>query len=97
MLHALAIAAILLVALTAAALAPSVARAHVPYLEPGETSDAPARAGNPFPGAVEVPDAAVSRAVYGTLAADAAFGVWTTLAAATVSTSSVWGRGRASP
>lgn len=76
MLQALAIAAISALALTVAALAPPSAHAHVPFLEPGEASDAPARPGNPFPGAVEVPDAAVSRAVYGTLATDAAFDVW---------------------
>jgi hypothetical protein len=56
----------------AAALALGVAAApvsaHVPFLEPARSSTAPAEAGDPFPGAVPLPDAAVSRAVYGTLA-----------------------------
>ena len=43
------------------------ASAHVPFLEPARSSSAAAVPGDPFPGAVPVPDAAVSRAVYGTL------------------------------
>jgi hypothetical protein len=64
-----------LVVIVAAALAAAVtgvaapvAAAHVPFLEPARSSDAPAVAGDPFPGAVPLPDAAISRAVYGTLA-----------------------------
>ena len=49
------------------------ASAHVPFLEPARSSSAPAVAGDPFPGAVTVPDASVSRAVYGTLAAGEPF------------------------
>lgn len=45
-------------------------------LEPNRTSDAAAVPGDPFPGAVPVPDAAISRALYGTLAGDAAFDAW---------------------
>jgi len=48
--------------------AASPADAHVPFLEPDRPSDAPAVQGDPFPGAIRLPDAAVSRAVYGTLA-----------------------------
>jgi hypothetical protein len=55
-------------ALAVAAVLPAAARAHVPVLEPSRASDAPATAGDPFPGAVALPDPAVSRAVYGTLA-----------------------------
>jgi hypothetical protein len=55
-----------------AATAPPAA-AHVPFLEPDRSSAAPARPGDPFPGAIVVPDAAISRAVYGTLAHDAPF------------------------
>ena len=50
--------------------------AHVPFLEPARPSVAPAVAGDPFPGAVPLPDAAVSRAVYGTLAAGEPFDVY---------------------
>ena len=49
------------------------ASAHVPFLEPGRSSDAPAVPGDPFPGAIAVPDASISRAVYGTLAFGEAF------------------------
>ena len=49
------------------------AGAHVPFLEPARSSAAAAVAGDPFPGAVPVPDAAVSRAVYGTLTAGEPF------------------------
>ena len=52
------------------------AGAHVPFLEPDGASDASATLGDPFPGAVDVPDASISRAVYGTLAGDAVFDVW---------------------
>ena len=55
------------VALCASAVAPP-AGAHVPFLEPDRPSDAPAVQGDPFPGAIRLPDVAVSRAVYGTLA-----------------------------
>ncbi len=68
-----------------AALAPNVL-AHVPLLEPDRSSDAPAEVGNPFPGAIPVPDAAVSRAVYGTLAGDAAFDAWLLEVSAPVAT-----------
>jgi len=68
-------AAVLLALCAVAAAAPS-ASAHVPFLEPDRPSDAAAREGAPFPGAVRIPDAAVSRAVYGTLADDAAFDAW---------------------
>ena len=61
------------VAAAAAAIAFGVAAppaaAHVPFLEPARSSDAAPLPGDPFPGAVQLPDAAVSRAVYGTLAA----------------------------
>lgn len=53
-----------------------MAIAHVPLLEPGRASDPPAEAGSPFPGALPMPDAAISRAVYGTLATDSAFDAW---------------------
>jgi hypothetical protein len=67
---ALGAAALLaLCALTAAA--PAVA--HVPFLEPDRPSDAPAVQRDPFPGAILLSDAAVSRAVYGTLAPGEAF------------------------
>ena len=56
-----------LLALCALAAAP-MADAHVPFLEPDRPSDAPAVQRDPFPGAIRLPDAAVSRAVYGTLA-----------------------------
>jgi hypothetical protein len=59
-------AAATLLALCAAAAPP--AGAHVPFLEPDRPSDAPAVQGDPFPGAIRLPDVAVSRAVYGTLA-----------------------------
>jgi hypothetical protein len=49
------------------------ADAHVPFLEPDRPSDAPAVQRDPFPGAIPLPDVAVSRAVYGTLAAGEAF------------------------
>jgi hypothetical protein len=62
----------LLALATLAATAPAAA-AHVPFLEPDRSSAAPAKPGDPFPGAVVVPDAAISRAVYGTLAHDAPF------------------------
>jgi len=58
-------AALLAICALAAA---SPADAHVPFLEPDRPSDAPAIQGDPFPGAIRLPDAAVSRAVYGTLA-----------------------------
>ena len=61
-----------LLALCAHAAAPP-ADAHVPFLEPDRRSDAPAVQLDPFPGAVRLPDAAVSRAVYGTLAPGEAF------------------------
>ena len=48
--------------------AASPADAHVPFLEPDRPSDAPAVQGDPFPGAIRLPDVAASRAVYGTLA-----------------------------
>ena len=53
--------------------AASPASAHVPFLEPDRPSDAPAVQRDPFPGAIRVPDASISRAVYGTLAAGEAF------------------------
>ena len=56
-----------LLALCAFVAAPP-ADAHVPFLEPDRPSDAPAVQRDPFPGAVRLPDVAVSRAVYGTLA-----------------------------
>lgn len=62
-----------LLALAALAATAPPAGAHVPFLEPDRSSAAPARPGDPFPGAVVVPDAAISRAVYGTLAHDAPF------------------------
>jgi hypothetical protein len=68
-------AAVLLALCAVAAAAPS-ASAHVPLLEPDRPSDEVARREAPFPGAVTIPDAAVSRAVYGTLADDAAFDAW---------------------
>ena len=49
------------------------ADAHVPFLEPDRPSDAPAVQGDPFPGAIRLPDVVVSRAVYGTLAPGEAF------------------------
>jgi len=64
-----AVALLALCALTAA----SPAAAHVPFLEPDRPSDAPAVQRDPFPGAIRLPDAAVSRAVYGTLAPGEAF------------------------
>lgn len=68
-------AAALWTALLAAAAfgAAAPADAHVPFLEPGRTSDAPAVRGDPFPAAITLPDVAVSRAVYGTLARGEAF------------------------
>lgn len=62
-----------LLALGALAATAPAATAHVPFLEPDRSSAAAARPGDPFPGAVLVPDAAISRAVYGTLAQDAPF------------------------
>jgi hypothetical protein len=59
--------AIFFLVVLAGVLAPA-ASAHVPFLEPARSSDAPAAPGDPFPGAVAVPDASISRAVYGTLA-----------------------------
>ena len=53
--------------------AASPTSAHVPFLEPDQPSDAPAGQRDPFPGAIPVPDASISRAVYGTLAAGEAF------------------------
>ncbi len=70
------VGAAVLLALCAVAAAAQTAYAHVPLLEPDRHSDQAARRGAPFPGAVIVPDAAVSRAVYGTLADDAAFDAW---------------------
>jgi hypothetical protein len=70
-----ALAAAVATALLAAgafALAPA-ADAHVPFLEPYRPSDAPAAQRDPFPGAIPLPDVAVSRAVYGTLAPGEAF------------------------
>ncbi len=61
-----AVSAAAFTACVAGVVAP-VSAAHVPFLEPARSSDAPAVAGDPFPGAVPVPDAAISRAVYGTL------------------------------
>ncbi len=52
------------------------AAAHVPFLEPDRRSDAPAQPGDAFPGAVVVPDASISRAIYGTLAEDGLFDAW---------------------
>ena len=66
-----ALGGLLALAVLAATAPPSAA--HVPFLEPDRSSAAPAKPGDPFPGAVEVPDAAISRAVYGTLARDAPF------------------------
>jgi hypothetical protein len=43
------------------------AYAHQPVMEPGTRSDAPARAGDPFPGVHPLPDPVISRAVYGFL------------------------------
>jgi hypothetical protein len=70
-MHRLTAIAALVVGLAAAAAfgaAAAPVAAHVPFLEPARPSTAPAEPGDPFPGAVQVPDAAVSRAVYGTLA-----------------------------
>jgi len=71
--HILAAIAFLLASTSACGLAAVPAAAHVPFLEPAGSSDAPAKAGDPFPGAVVLPDAAVSRAVYGTLVAGEEF------------------------
>lgn len=59
-----------LAALAVVALAVSApgAAAHVPFLEPARSSQAPAQQFDPFPAAVPLPDASISRAVYGTLA-----------------------------
>jgi len=64
-----------LLALCALAAAPP-ADAHVPFLEPDRASDAPAVQRDPFPGAIRLPDVAVSRAVYGTLAPQESFDVY---------------------
>jgi hypothetical protein len=71
--HFLAGFAIALIAASACGVAAAPARAHVPFLEPSRSSAAAAEPGDPFPGAVALPDAAVSRAVYGTLAAGEEF------------------------
>jgi hypothetical protein len=68
--------AVALIAASACGVAAAPARAHVPFLEPSRSSDAAAEPGDPFPGAVVLPDAAVSRAVYGTLAAGEVFDVY---------------------
>lgn len=57
-----------LLSLAAPAVAAPLAAAHVPFLEPARPSDAPAQRLDPFPGAVQLPDVSISRAVYGTLA-----------------------------
>ncbi len=67
------VAAAALAGTAAATTTAAPAAAHVPFLEPDRSSAAPAVRGDPFPGAVPVPDAAISRAVYGTLAHDAPF------------------------
>ena len=70
------VGAAVLLALCAVAASAPPASAHVPFLEPDRPSDEVARRGAPFPGAVKIPDAAVSRAVYGTLMDDAPFDAW---------------------
>jgi hypothetical protein len=74
-----------LLALCALAAAPP-AEAHVPFLEPDRPSDAPAVQRDPFPGAIHLPDAAVSRAVYGTLAPWESFDAYRLSVSRTVST-----------
>jgi hypothetical protein len=52
------------------------ATAHVPILEPRDSVVDPPRPGDPFPGAVEIPDPSISRAVYGTIAAGEQYDVY---------------------
>ncbi len=66
------IVAALLTVATGGVAAP-VAAAHVPFLEPAHSSDAPAQQLDPFPRAVPLPDVSISRAVYGTLASGEQF------------------------
>ncbi|MCX6363124.1 MAG: hypothetical protein NTW58_02920, partial [Actinobacteria bacterium] len=72
-------------ALCALAAAPP-ADAHVPFLEPDRRSDAPAVQLDPFPGSIRLPDVAVSRAVYGTLAPGEAFDAYRLTVSRPVST-----------
>ena len=74
--HILALVALALMAASACGVAAGPAAAHVPFLEPSRSSDAPAQQRDPFPGAITLPDAAVSRAVYGTLALGETFDVY---------------------
>jgi hypothetical protein len=69
------LAAALLAVIAGGVASPSAA-AHVPFLEPPASSDAPAVRGDPFPGAVPLPDVTISRAVYGTLATGEEFDAW---------------------
>jgi hypothetical protein len=66
----------MLLALALAAVGAASAEAHVPFLEPDRRSDQAPEPGEPYPGAIKLPDVAVSRAVYGTLAGDAPFDAW---------------------
>jgi hypothetical protein len=67
-MRGLAVSVAALLSLAAGGVAAPVAAAHVPFLEPARSSEAPAQQSDPFPGAVPLPDVAISRAVYGTLA-----------------------------
>ena len=56
---------------------PSVAEAHVPFLESAQRSDAPGSPAVPFPAAQTLPSPTISRAIYGYLAPGVKFDAYT--------------------